>query len=321
MRLNYKITENVPVVVRGTTLADVERELFKRAKELETINYIYVVDQNRRFLGAVSIKELFRSPKDRKVESFITQEPIKVKIGTARERIASTAIHHSIKAVPIVEKDEKLIGVVTSDEIHRILHTDHTETFLRSAGVHTFADLTKDIVSASASAHIRRRLPWLVVGLLGGIIAAMIVGLFEETLQAFALLVAFIPAIVYIADAVGAQTQTIFIRSLAINPALNVKKYLYREFLVNLALSIVLAGAMAAFALVWHQSQILGAILGISFILTIMVAMALAVFLPLLFLRIKIDPAVASGPFATVLRDIASLLVYFAVASIILGLT
>ena len=316
----YKITTNVPVVPSGTTLADAEKLLILKSKELETINYFYIVDSENKLLGVVSIKEVFRSPKTSKIEEFIKKSLVKAHVGTPRERIASIAIQNNIKAVPLVEKDGKFVGVITSDEIHRILHKDHTEMFLRTAGVGTFYDLSKDIVSGSVSTHFKRRFPWLAVGLLGGMIAAAAIGLFEATIQELAALVAFIPAITYIGDAIGNQTQTILIRSLAINPKLNLHKYILREFSVNLLLAIILAVAISGIVLLILNNTLLGIILGISFILTILVAMTVAIFVPLLFLKISIDPAVASGPLATVLRDITSLLVYFGVATAIISL-
>ncbi len=120
------------------------------------------------------------------------------------------------------------------------------------------------------------------------------------------------------ADAVGAQTQTIFIRSLAIDHKLNFKKYVRREIIVGLALALVLGITIFLVSSFWQNSLLIGLIVGISFFLTILTAIGIALALPFLFSKIKLDPAITSGPFATIIRDILSLLIYFAVATTML---
>ena len=132
------------------------------------------------------------------------------------------------------------------------------------------------------------------------------------------MLSAFIPAIVYTADAVGTQTQIIFIRSLAIDHHLDILKYLWRELKVNVFLALILGLLISLFALLWMGSGVLCLILGLSVVLTVLVAMAVAVTMPLVLQKMNFDPAIASGPFATVIRDVMSLLIYLAIAKLFL---
>ena len=314
------MTAKVPLAASDATIADIEKILLKRVKEFETINYIYIVNKNKKLKGVISIKDVFRLSKSTPVSQMMEKDSISVRPHTDQERVALLALRHNLKAIPVVDKENHLLGIVPSDVILGILHSENIEDILRFAGVGKLKDPARSIIGASAAVHFRKRLPWLVLGLLGGVAAAFIVEFFEAALKAQLVLAAFIPAVVYMADAVGTQTQTIFIRSLAIDHNLNLKKYIFRELRVNLFLALVLGIIISTISLLWWQSSLLGVILGISIFVTVLTAMAVAIFLPWLFSKIKYDPAIASGPFATVVRDILSLLIYFSIAQVILNI-
>jgi magnesium transporter len=310
---------DVPVAGPDDTIARVEELLLKKTRRFDSINYIYVLNGRQRLIGVISIKELFRTAKDARLGDIMHRPVISVRPEVDRERAALVALKHSLKSVPVTDASERLLGVIPSDVILRILHNRHIEEVLRAAGVHGFKDPAMALIKASASDYYRRRLPWLLLGLVGGFFAALIVSFFTTALEAELLLAAFIPAVVYIADAVGAQTQTIFIRSLAVEHQLKIRKYAWRELSVGLMLAVTLGGLMALLAVFWHQSVLLGAILAVSIFCTVLIAMAVAILLPLGLARWKYDPAIASGPFATLIRDLLSLVIYFSIASILLA--
>lgn len=310
---------NIPTIGEAATIAEVETLLLKRVAEFETIHYIYVVDAREKLTGVISIKEVFRSPKGTRVEAVMTRNPISLHMHTQAERVALLAIEHNLKAMPVVDGNGRLLGVISSDAILAILHQRNIEDFLKFAGIHRFKDSAKELIVARAGTIIRKRLPWLLVGLLGGLVAALVVSAFEETIEQELLLVAFVPAIAYIADAVGTQTQTIFIRSLAIDRALRIGEYLLREIKVALGLAATLGGAMGIIGF-FIGSKTLGFILGGSFFTAILTAAGVGVFFPYLFLKLKYDPAIASGPLATVIRDIVSLAIYLSFANAALTL-
>ncbi len=310
----------VPLVRPSQTIAEVESMLLEKTKEMETINYIYVVDEEKKLVGVISIKELFRLPKEAVVQEIMKRELVIVRPHTDQERVAALAIKHNLKAIPVVTHENIFLGTVPSDTILNILHHEHIEDVLLSVGVREFKDPARSLIFAPARIHFKKRIFWLILGLAGGIVAAFVVSSFEESLKTYLILAAFIPAIVYMADAVGAQTQTIFIRSLAIEEKLNFKKYLCRETRVGLLLALFLGLIMFFFSFFWQRTLFFGLILGLSFFVTIIAAMAIAIFLPWFFLKIKYDPAVASGPLATIIRDILSLLIYFSIASLALNL-
>ncbi len=311
------MVEEIPLIHPLATIAEVEDFLLKNSRKLETINYIYVIDKDRKLKGALSVKEVFRSPKNTEVAEVMQRELVTVRPHTDEERVALLAIEHRLKEIPVVDSENRFLGVVPSDTILNVLHQESIENILKFAGVHRFKNPAKEIITAPASTYLKKRLPWLLIGLLGGLAAAAVVGFFEDTLRVELILVSFIPAIVYIADAVGTQSQTIFIRSLSLDPHFALKNYLKRELKVGVGIAVILgAGIFLIAKFLW--SETIASILGISFFIAILAAIAIALFLPWCFSKFKIDPAIASGPFATVIRDIASLAIYLGIASAIL---
>lgn len=314
-----QMTQAVPVTKQDDTIAEVEQLLLKHTNELETVNYIYVTDEGSRLVGVLSVKEIFRASKNLVVRDLMKTNLVTVRFGTHQEKVANLALKHNLKAVPVLDKDDRFLGVVPSDAILKIFHKEHEEDIMHSAGVVISKNQEQDIISTSAFLYFEKRIPWLVFGLVGGVGAAFMVGVFDEALKKILTLAAFIPAIVYMADAVGVQTQTIFIRSIAIDHEMGVKKYVIREMIVGTVIALLLGFLIGVVSFIWWKPAILGLILGISFFLTIMSAIMVALFLPWFFLRAtNIDPAIASGPFATIIRDMLSLIIYFGVASLMI---
>jgi len=313
------MTTQVPAVGLQATIATVEKLLFQKMKELETINYIYVVDKHEKLKGVISIKDIFRLAKTTPITQAMTKKMVSVRSHTDQERVALLALQHNLKAIPVVDKKNRFLGVVPSDVILHVLDKENIEDILRFAGIRKFKDSAIGIIKASAGVHFRKRFPWLLLGLFGGILAAFVVQHFESALQAQLILATFIPAVVYMADAVGNQVQTIFIRSMALDHQLNLTKYIWREVKVNLSIALILGLVIAAVSWLWWQPAILGAILGLSIFSTVITATAVAILLPWFFSKIKYDPAIASGPFATIIRDMLNLIIYFTIAQAMLS--
>lgn len=307
-----------PTARPDETVGGIEKLLVRDAKKFETINYIYITNEENLLIGVVSLKEIFRAQKNLALGDIMGTKLVKAHFGAHQEKVANLAIKHNLKAIPITDKDGHLLGVVPSDVILQILHEEHSEDLLRSAGVVISGDLAKSIISASPLVYFNKRIPWLILGLGGGVAVASILGAFEDAIREMLTLAAFIPAIVYMSDAVGSQTQTIFIRSLAINPAMGLKKYLIREMTAGITIALFLSLLIGTISFIWWEPAILAIILGVSFFITIIVAIVVALLLPWVFLRTKIDPAIATGPLATVVRDILGITIYFTVASVMI---
>lgn len=313
-----RMVKNVPVCYPEDEISDIKKILLERAGEFETLNYIYVVDQEKRLRGVFSIKEIFQRPGETKIEDLMERRIIKVGPYTDQERVVILALKNNLKAIPIINKEGHFLGVVPSDIILEILHSEHVEDFLRSVGIRKNGYFPEMLIKTPIGILAKRRLPWLFLGLLGGIFAAQIVNFFETSLEHHLILAAFIPLIVYMADAVGAQSQTLFIRSLAIDQGINLKKYLIKEIKTSFLMALILGILLSLIALIWLTSPLFGLILGISLFLTVIFSSLIAILIPWLLNNLKKDPALSSGPFATIIRDILSLVIYFSVATILL---
>ncbi len=313
-----RMTEKVPVFLAEDKISTIREILIKRAGEFKTLNYIYVVDEGGKLRGVLSIKEVFQKPGESMLKDLMVKEIIKVKPHTDQERVAILALQHNLKSIPVVNKDDKFLGIVSSNTILDILHSEHVEDFLKLAGIH--GPLAKTL-RGSAIFLAKIRTPWLILGLFGGILAAQIVNFFETPLKTHFILAAFIPLIVYMADAVGTQTETLFIRNLVLDSQFGIRKYLFREIRVSFLIALVL-GILLSFLSIFcfGSPYFIGLILGISLFFTVLSAILIGIFIPFLFQKLKKDPAIGSGPFGTILRDVVSLLIYFSLASIMLKL-
>jgi len=315
-----RMIENVPLASPEEKILDVKKMLFEKMKELETINYIYVVDKERKLIGVFSIKEVFGKPEETKIRDIMQTEIVKAHSYTDQERVAILALTHNLKSIPVVDKNDRFLGIIPSDTILDILHSEHVEDILRHAGIHKYDYPPAKIIWAPAGILVKARLPWLILGLFGGILSAQITNFFETPLKSNFILAAFIPLIVYMADAVGTQTETLFIRGLAIDPKLVIKNYLFREIKVGFLIAISIGALLTLISSLWLGLPYIGLILGLSTFLTIISAMAIAILIPWFLSKLKKDPALGSGPFATIITDITSLIIYFSVATLLLRL-
>lgn len=313
-----QLTSNVPICYEEERLLDVKRTLFKKKKKIETINYIYVVNKNKKLLGIFSIKEIFRRPASTRVKTIIQRNIVTARPYTDQEKVAISALNHNLKSIPIINKKGKFLGVVPSDAILNILHSEDVEDFLKMTGIRS--SFSK-ILKGSSFYLAKVRLPWLILGLLGGILAAQVVNYFENSLRSYFILTSFIPLILYLSSAVGNQTETLFIRSSVISSKINILKYFLKEITAGFFIALVLGILLSSISVFWFKSSLyLGLILVVSLFLTVLTAVTVGVFIPWFLQKIKKDPAIGTGPFATIVRDVLSLIIYFSVSIFLLNL-
>ncbi len=176
----------------------------------------------------------------------------------------------------------------------------------------------EDVIKERIDHLIEHRIPWLLLGLLGGFFTTVIVSKYEAILSADVRLAFFIPIIVYLSDAVGTQTETIYVRALSENKQINFAKYLFKESVIGFGLGIVSGVLLGAFAAYTLASSAIGLTVGLSMLINLTFAPVLAVFIPSILYKRRADPALGSGPIATIVQDLISLLVYFLIASVII---
>ncbi len=307
------ILKAIPTSRPGSTVAEVVKGLSKRAVEFDTLNYVYVIDGNRKPLGVLSIKELMRAKPSQKIKEVAREKVVAVHPYTSKERAAMLAIRHNIKQLPVVDKNGVLVGVFGSDDVISTLHEQHVEDILYFSGVTPIQGQIKAILKAKVGQLVRMRMPWLIVGLAGGIAATFVISFFESALREIIALAFFIPVIVYMGDAVGHQTQLIFIRSLG-SEDMNLKTYLLRELAVDFVIGVFSAIGLLILIEVWLGSPIAASIVGLTMFINVFKAGIIAIGIPLLLFKLKKDPALGSGPFTTTIQDLLSIIIYFLIA-------
>jgi len=318
-QLPIKITDGVPMVAPNFNLGKTLSYLQKNIKKFETINYIYVVDKNKKLLGIFSIKELYRLPKDTLVSTIYKKSPIiSIEKKHQRKEAVYLALKHNLKSIPVIDEG-KFLGILPSDAILSIAYRELHGDILQMAGVSRVHAGFDDVLGVSVWTSIKHRIPWLFLGLIGGIFAAQIIGFFENTLSKNIILAAFIPLIVYIADAVGTQLEAFTIRDLAIFKKFSKLKYFLRQFFIVFLISVILGGIMAGLVVILYNDYQLAFVLAIALVSACVTSVFTGIIVPILFRKLRFDPANASGPIGTIIQDVSSVFIYFVVATLILG--
>ncbi|MDD9304643.1 MAG: magnesium transporter [Desulfobacter sp.] len=289
--------------------------------DVEMPFYIYVIDSYGKLVGVSSLRQLVVESPDRPLKEFMATDIVSVKPYTDREEVARIVSRYDYLAVPVVDDDNRIVGIVTVDDVIDILHEAATEDMLKMAGVGEEYVETQTIIKGT-----RIRLPWLFASCLGGVAAFFIIGGFEETLVKFAGLAAFIPVIMGMGGNIGTQSSTIVVRGIATG-RVDVKDFaqvVTKELAVGSILGVVYGALIGMVAKISFMSEpfswALAMAVGLAIFLSMSVAALVGSMVPLVLQRLNIDPAVATGPFVTTSIDIVSVYCYFTIARFLLGL-
>jgi len=312
------MTVNIPVARLQDTISRVESMLLSNIKNYEVVDYIYVVDVSKKLKGVISIKELFRAPKSTQIKKIINRDLICTRPHTDQEKVSLLAIRNGLKAIPVVDKKGRLLGTVYSREILNVMHTEAVEDALLSAGLKTTDN--SDITQVSIGKSIKSRIPWLAIGLFGGIISAQIISFFNNSLRSNLILAMFMPIVVYLADAVASQVQILFIKNITSNNNFHLKKYLLKEIKISLVVASIISILLTSVAFIWQKDLKISLTLGLALLVAIFFAIMVAITIPFFINKLKKDPAMGSGPFGTIITDILSLVTYFSITTLVLGL-
>jgi len=310
------VTTLVPTALENDKARDIMERLSK--EKWDSIGLTYVLSEAKELVGVIPIKKLVAAPGDIICKDLMTSPVGQVLDSVDQESAAISAIGNDLKSVPVKDKDGKFLGVITADKVIDILHQEHLEDFLRSSGISGKGDRILDFLHLNLFEIIKARLPWLIVGLGVGIGASVVVSRFEDTLHKYTALAFFISMMAYMSDAIGTQSETIFIRSQALLK-FNVYTYVIREFVIGSVIGAILGVLSGIAAFIISGKMEIGIILGVSLFLSMSFATVLACLTPIVLKGLGKDPAVGSGPFTTAIQDMVSLLIYFSVAMIVLG--
>jgi magnesium transporter len=302
-------TTQVPVASPAQRASDVRRAMIGRS--YESAGHIVVCDSEK-FVGILRIEDLLAAPDDALVDSLMDRDPPMVRPGVDQEIAAWRAVRHEEAALPVVNGNGGFVGIIPPHRLLAVLLAEHEEDLSRLGGFLKNTSSARTTSEEPVTRRFRHRIPWLLVGLGGALAAADLVGWFETQLQQKVMLAFFIPGIVYLADAVGTQTETIVVRGLSVG--VGMRRMIGRELLAGLAIGIAVA-AVSGPLLWWRWGDADVALcVSLSLFAACSTAAVTAMLLPWLFDSLGLDPAFGAGPLATVIQDLLSILIYFAIA-------
>ncbi|MDG0821563.1 magnesium transporter MgtE [Staphylococcus equorum] len=284
----------------------------EQAPDAETIYVIFTVNDNKQLAGVLSLRDLIVAENDAYIEDIMSERVISANAADDQEDVAQKMRDYDFIAMPVVDYQDHLLGIITIDDILDVMDEEASEDYSRLAGV-SDVDATNDSIIKTA----RKRLPWLIILTFLGMITATILGSFEDTLSQVALLAAFIPIISGMSGNSGTQSLAVSVRNISTGEIYEQSKFkvALREtgsgFLSGLICSILLF----LIILILYGQPILAVIVGASLTIAMTVGTLVGSMIPLVMDKLKIDPAVASGPFITTINDIVSMLIYFGLAT------
>ena len=289
-------------------------------EEAEMVFYLYITDDDDRLVGVISLRALTTTPSTTKLKDMMIKNVHSIRPETDQEEVARVVAQYNYLAVPVIDPDSHLLGIVTVDDVVDVIREEATEDFLQMAG----AGKDREILLKSSWENAKTRLPWLFASWVGGVIAAYLIGVFENMLENIIALAAFIPVILGMGGNIATQSSTIIVRGMATG-RVNIGgeiKLIIKEMQVGLLLGILYGILLGVFAKITFPNahNYLGVVVGLSICVSMIVAATVGTIIPLILRKLDIDPAVATGPFVTTSIDILGVLFYFLIAGLFLSM-
>ncbi|HVQ59508.1 MAG TPA: magnesium transporter [Solirubrobacterales bacterium] len=303
-------TARVPVVSPSQSAAEARRYMV--GKSFDSVDEIVVLDQGR-LVGLLAASRLLEAPGDSLIGDLADPDPVAIRAGESEEGAALRMVRREQSNLAVVDGDGAFAGLVPSHRLIGRLLAEHDEDAARLGGYLASSGRARLAAEEPIKRRLLHRLPWLLVGLAGAMASAVLVGSFEAQLNEVVLLAFFLPAVVYMADAVGTQTETLLIRGMSAD--IDVRKVIRRELVTGVLIGIFVGLVFIPFALIgWGDADVALAV-GLALFASCSIATSVATVLPRLLARFGSDPAFGSGPLATIVQDLLSIAVYLAIAT------
>ena len=307
------------VAIRDDSTVQEAIETIRRMREeVKNVYYLFVVNTQGSLVGVISLKDLVLAEPMSTVRSIMNPEVMSVRVDLDQEEVAQLVKKYNLVTIPVVDDQDRLVGRITHDDIMDVIEEEADEDISRMAGV-----MNQEIAEESAARISRARLPWLLVGLGGGILAAVVINQFETSLEKVIALAFFFPVIMAMGGSTGTQAATVMVRGLATGDIslVNIGKRLLVEIKVALFNGVICGILLGAIVSVWISDYGLGAMVTISVVMIILISGFIGAAVPLVFRRLNIDPALATGPLVTTSNDILGLFIYLGLVTLFLRMT
>ncbi len=293
------------------------KELRKQAEDIEAIYYVYVIDDNSKLKGTLSLKKLLLSPSTASIKDILNTDVISVKTDTDSEEVANIMDKYDLVALPVVDSLGRLVGRITIDDVVDVIREEAGRDYQMVSGI-----TEKVEASDNAFELTRARIPWLFIGLLGGIFGAIVIGFYENDLHIYPEMAFFIPLIAAMGGNVGVQSSSIIVQSLAYDSlgVESIGKKLLKELGVASINGIILSSVIFLYNFFFTDSFALTITVSTALFAVIIFASIFGTFIPLLMNKFKIDPALATGPFITTVNDIMGLFIYLMIGRMFYGI-
>lgn len=297
------------------TVKETLKYLQVHGKENENINDLYVIDELDRLRGVIFLKELVTKDFDSRISEIIHTKIEGVLYNTDQEEVGHRFEKYGYLTMPVIDNSNRLLGIVTVDDVMQIMRDENTEDIHRLGGIDE-----EEKVDGTLKESVKSRLPWLLINLLTAILASSVVGIFEGTIEQVVSLATFMPIVAGMGGNAGTQTLTIIVRGIALGELnfKNMKKVFFKEVGVGLLTGTVIGLAIAVLGYLWEGKIIFGVIIGIAMILNMVVATISGYFVPLFLKKIKVDPALASSVFVTTFTDVLGFFFFLGLATVTL---
>ncbi|MFH2012545.1 MAG: magnesium transporter [Pseudomonadota bacterium] len=283
----------------------------------EDFHNIFVTDEQNKLVGILPLRKLILTATDARISDVMTRDPIKVKVDVDQEEVAKIIQKYDLVSIPVTDESGTLFGRITIDDVVDVIEEETSEDFLKMAGMGEIEEL---VYSSRIFKISQKRLPWLLTNLLGGLLTGYLMWLFEVTIKDALALVTFIPVITGTGGNVGIQSSSIMVRGMAIGriDLDNIISIIFKEMRIGAIIGLACGSVVGLVAPFWHGNSVLGFIVGFAMFIGITVASTMGAFIPAMFKKLNIDPAIASGPFVTTANDITGIVIYLSIATVFL---
>ncbi len=308
-----RITTTEYLALPPNTSAQEAIDKIRERGELESFFYLYVVDQAEKLIGVVPLRNLVVAPQDRTLLEMMIPDPVQGEVSMDQEDAARLVSKYDLLALPIVDSEGHLMGIITVDDVIDIINQETTEDMYRMAGLEE-----EDRIFSHPKLSIQKRLPWMSFNLLTAMLAAFVVGLFEGTIEKAVSLAVFMPVVAGMGGNGGTQTLTVMVRGIALGELefSTAWRAVMKEVIVGITIGAATGLMVAVVAYLWKGNPVLGLILALAMVINLLVGALAGTLIPLALKQVRLDPALGSGVLVTTFTDVFGFLSFLGLATI-----